>query len=530
MGRTSVGLVFRSEAVEAVTLKRTWRGVSLGRCARVNMTAETPGQAEPDDERVAQAIREALTACQVTSKDVVASVPARDALLRCFTMPLLPKAEREQAIQFEARKYIPFKIEELTWDYRVIEHRAANQLTVIFVGIRTDALARVRRWLDLAGVEPTAMEALSVSLTRAADRGTKSPPNAHICLVDIEQDVAHIVMMKDRVPYLSRDVSLSVQGESAGGTGEVAGDRRAELLLSELRLSFEFFAGEHPEASIGTVLLFGEEYTIAPWCAWFSEQLRCPVELGTLSVEVPADSPAVPLQFAGAVGLVRKGLRGADAQLDFLARPKAATRWRSFRLPKPSPEFLQFLHALWKPAAIQGGLAALCLLAGVWVGNRHVLAVQSRLTQAINTYPQGGWHPQRKTLEEFRAFQQQLEAQLTFLRATVQQRVSVAQKLDALAKMIPDGVWLEGLSYENQVRSLEPGEPSLTLRGACWLPDSERELVLIGEFVQRLKQDPGFFRGFASAQLGEILASEDPAQRYSYRTFRLNCQTQTKLF
>ena len=530
MGNTSVGLVFRSQAVEAVALKRTWRGVSLGRCARVNITAETPGQAEPDDERVAQAIREALAACQVRSKDVVASVPLRDALLRCFTMPLLPKAEWEQAIQFEARKYIPFKIEELTWAYRVIEHRAAKQLTVIFIGIRTDALARVRRWLDLAGVEPTAMEALSVSLARAASRVTKSPPDTYTCLVNIEQDVAHIVMVRDRIPYLSRDVSLSVQGESPGASGQVAGDRRAEWLLSELRLSFEFFAGEHPEASIGTVLLFGEEYTIAPWCAWLSEQLRCPVELGVLSVEVPDGSPAVPLQFAGAVGLAMKGLRIADANLDFLARPRAATRWRSFTLPKPSHESLQFLQALRKPAAIQGGLAALCLLAGTWVGNRHVLAVRSRLTQAANASPQREWNPQQKTLEEFRVFQQQLETRLAFLRATVQQRVSVAQKLDALAKTIPEGVWLEGLSYENQARAREPGQPSLTIRGACWLPDSERELALISEFVQRLKQNPGFFRGFASAQLGEILASEDPAQRYSYRTFRLNCQTQTKLF
>jgi hypothetical protein len=92
-------------------------------------------------------------------------------------------------------------------------------------------------------------------------------------------------------------------------------------------LSLEYVIHEHPSASIEKILLVGEEYTIAPWCAWLSEQLRYPVELGTLAVEGSADRSAVPLQFAVAVGLAMKGLLwGSEAKLDFLVQHKPAAR------------------------------------------------------------------------------------------------------------------------------------------------------------------------------------------------------------
>ena len=526
MAKTSVGLVLRSQAVEAVTLRRTFRGVALSRCARVHMAAEAPDQGESYDQRVIRAIREALAACQGQGKPVAVTVPARDVLLRCFTLPLLPKAEWELAVQFEARKYIPFKIEELIWDYHVIERRADKQLTVVFIGIRADALTRTQQWLREAGVEPTMVEAMSVSLARAASLGLHVKKDAFLALVDVEEDAAHITILNNQVPYLSRDVNLGVRGElPSGPDNQVQVDRRAELLVSELRLSLEYFTHEHPYASIGKVLLFGEEETIAPWCVWLSEQLRYPVELGTVSVHVPTGSPVAPLQFAAAVGLAMKNLRGADAKLDFLAKGKHTLRGQKAGAPSAVPR-AEFLRAMRKPLAIQAGLAALCLLAVAWVGHRQVIAMNAALEQTIHMKPLVGGGLEGKTLEELQAFQKQLDTRLTALRLLLTQRVSVAEKLDALAKTVPEGVWLEGLRYENRLKNLESWQTSLALRGACLLPESERELEVIGAFAKRLKQDSSFFRGFASAQLGEIAAAEDPKQQYSYRTFRLNCQTQ----
>jgi len=106
----------------------------------------------------------------------------------------------------------------------------------------------------------------------------------------------------------------------------------------------------------------------------------------------------------------------------------------------------------------------------------------------------------------------------------------VTEKLDALARALPDGVWLDGLQYQDRLERTGANQTALTLRGSCFLPDRGDGLGVINEFVQRIRQDEAFFRGFTVAQVGEIKAAEDQTQRYTYRTFRLNFQTERGVF
>ncbi len=532
MGNQSVGLVFRPEAIEAVVLTKTLRGLRLERCAKVNIVTEAQEQTGFQDQQVVQALQEALSACRASTRQVAVTMPAKDVLLRCFKLPMLPKAEWEEAVHFEVRKYIPFKVDELTWAYHVVEHRAEKRLTAVFIGIRTDALVKIQRYLSSAGIDAVGIEALSVSLARAASRGgRKLSKDGFVGVVDLEQDVAHIIIMKNSLPYLSRDVSLGVEGR-----GELLGapepqaqlDRRAELLLSELRLSLEYFTHEHADATIEKILLFGEEYAVAPWCPWLSEQLHCPVALGSLAIQVPPGNPAVPLPFASAVGLAIKSLCPTDLKLDFLLHGKSMLRRQKLNMPVHT--IAEFLRRMAKPAAIQATVAAVLLAVTAWVHHREVAVVEARLNQVILAHQQLGHGLEQKSREDLQQLQQRLKTRVAFLRSGILERISIAQKLDALAKSLPDGIWVDSISYANRLQNLDSWQPSLTLRGACLLSDVEQELVVISDFVQRIKQDPTFFHGFAGAQLGEILASEDATQRYSYRTFRLNCQTQSKMF
>ena len=532
MGIPSVGFVFRPNAIEAAVLTKTLRGLMLERCARVNIVTETPEQPGFQDQEMTQALQEALSVCQASTRQVAVTVPAKDVLLRCFKLPMLPKTEWEQAVQFEVRKYIPFKVDELTWTYHIVEHRAEKHLTVIFIGMRTEVLVKIQHYLATAGIKATGIEALSVSLARAATRGgRKLSKNGFVGVVDVEQDVAHIILMKNSLPYLSRDVSLGVEGRSellGSHEPQAQLDRRAELLLSELRLSLEYFTHEHASTTIEKILLFGEEDAVAPWCPWLSEQLHCPVELGSLAVQVPPGSLAVPLPFASAVGLAMKSLCPTDLKLDFLLHGKSTLQRQKFNMPVDTPA--EFLRRMVKPAAIQAAVAAVLLAVTAWVHHREVAAGQARLNQVILTHQQLGYGLGQKSREDLQQLQQRLKKRLTFLRSGILERVSIAQKLDVLAKTLPDGMWLDSINYANRLQNLDSWQPSLTLRGACLLPDVEQELALISDFAQRIKQDPTFFHGFAGAQLGEILANEDATRRYSYRTFRLSYQTQSKMF
>jgi Tfp pilus assembly PilM family ATPase/Tfp pilus assembly protein PilN len=523
MGRSCVGLVLRPKTVELIKAHRGFKASRVVRLVSVPI-------AGAEDADVVQAIQTALERAGVKATRLGVSVPAQEVLLRSFTMPLLPKGEWQAAVQFEARKYIPFKTQELAWGFHVVERRSAKQMAVTFVGMQTENFTQIQEWLSAAGLRSAFLEAQAVSLARLVVDPLQTPDNQFLGVVevDLQANVAHLVIAKNQVPYLARDVDLNLQREGFGSAPQ-SKDGRAEVLLGELRLSFDFFTRENPQAVIRQLVLFGEYNTVGPWASWLAEQLRCPVALGELPKDIGA-FPGLGLEHAAAVGLALRALRPHQVTIDLVARraeePTPKARLAS-AFSKARGE--ELLRGLVKPVVAQVVVALLALGILRWIGSRQVATAARQMAKTIAAFPDVGWGLQEKSEEELESLEQKLEARLALLRQVMRDRIFVTEKLDALAKALPEGVWLESLRYQDRLERGGQSPTSLTLRGACFLPESEDELRVISEFVQRIKQDEGFFRGFTTAQLSEITAMEDRAKRYSYRTFGFNCQTDRKL-
>ena len=193
----STGLVIRAQEVEVLSL----RGKTVA--SRVCMPIE--GR---EGSHIVQAIRKALAEASVETKRLAVSIPSREVLFRYFTIPQMPKQEWDAAVQFEARKYIPFKPETLVWDYRATASSSPDRLDVIFSAIPREAFSQVQELLTAADIQPTRIEPSSLSLARLLEPKKGTPSNEFVCLVDIEQDTAHLAIVKDRMPYLVRDISL----------------------------------------------------------------------------------------------------------------------------------------------------------------------------------------------------------------------------------------------------------------------------------------------------------------------------------
>ena len=181
------------------------------------------------------------------------------------------------------------------------------------------------------------------------------------------------------------------------------------------------------------------------------------------------------------------------------------------------------LKAMAKPLAIQSVVAAIGLGVLWYVVQQHVATARAQLAATKQQQHEMKWKLDTRSQEELAALQQQAQQRISTLNGLIDDRVVVTEKLDALAHALPDGIWLEGFRYDNRFLDQTRTEASLTVRGACFLPEEKNtELSVIGEFTNRVRRDPRFFNGFASAQLGEISVKEDNP-RYLYRTFKLNC-------
>lgn len=506
----AAGLVIRANTVELLAV----RGTHLVAQVRVPIQGT-------EDKHLSAAIRQAVERSGLKTNRLAVAIPTADVLVRFFFMPMLPRAERDTAIQFEARKYIPFKTESLVWAWQVVELKEAQKLEVAFTAIQRQTFQALKTVLAEAGVQPTRMEPRSLSLARLAalpkGKALASHAKEFVCLVDVEPEQAHLVIARDGVPYLTRDVVL-VEPLKEGE----AGDPKAQRVLSELRVSMDFFTREHPAATIPRVILVGDETLIGPWQPWLAEQLQCAVDVGRDLLRSRVEGE-LPLTFASAVGLVRAGHERIGRSLDFLKRS----------LSKPagtSPAELQ--SALVKEfksaqsaalAGVVGGLLVLLYLFGA----HQVAQEQRRLDTLIAARPTVGWGLEAFDQTALKPLQAQAKQQLDLLRGIVDERVGVVAKLDALARSLPDGMWITKLTFDETPDAAGKSQVSLKVSGACYLQQSGKELSAIQTFGERVKGIPAFFDGFAAATVEQI--KEQSQQQYTYRTFQLDCRSEQQL-
>ena len=543
---------FSAKAAAAVVLRRSEVQVLGVQGKTVTCRARVPFKPE-EGGPLSVPIRAALDAAGLPAgAKLPVSIQHADILFRFFTIPAVPKAECNAAVQFEARRYIPFKIESLLWDYRAVPSPAnPKRLDVIFAAMPKEPFARVQEGLSGAGVQATRIEPSHVSLARLADL-SGAAGGEFVCIVDIDEDAAHLAIVKRRMPYLTRDISLLPSAETppvaewASPVGGEVGtplsslpppvqemDSRAKRLLSELSVSMDFFMRENPSTTIANVWLCGDESLIGPWCGWLAEQLRCSVQLARplLQPHVPDD---VPLSFASAVGLLAGVSEHSEESIDLLRGSAKPTAPRTVAAPVAMSVGAlqeQAIALLKTPRTLMAACVAVGLLAGLWL--LESMAVNERQRELAGLRSQeiaSGLGLERMDQQALDDLRQRLDAQAAVIKRIIDGRASVATKLDGLARSLPDGVWITGLNFNNEFAQSGESQPRLMLSGSCFLGDAGKELAAIQRFETQLKQHEPFFNGFVSAQLNEITAQKKPQPPFtSYRTFLVNCAGRRRL-
>ena len=526
LSKTSAGLVIRARAIECLVMDGK----------RVVSTAQVPIEGE-EPRHLTEALQQVLAQAGLKARRLAVSVENPGVLFRSFTLPVLPKPEWDAAVQFEARRYIPFKTEALIWDYHAVLSSATKRIEVVFAAIPREVFGVLQEALAAAGVHPAVIEPRSLSLARLVAPAKGGSSTDAVCLVDVEPDVAHLAIVKDGLPHLTRDISLlprrtdlPAPDPSGAGQPPAPADQRAEQLLSELNVSIDFFVREYPSTRMSRVVLFGETALIKPWCQRLTGRLACPVESGD-GLLAERGLGALEPSFASAAGLLQERRAGGGAALDFLKRSLAQAHAPPRPLVAGKTLAARLVNSL-NPLQLAGcGALVIGCLVLFWVaGSLRVGAARRHLQALVASRQDVASELSGLSGDALVPINAQATAQLALLRQVMDRRVSMAAKLDALAHALPDGVWLTGLTFED---ALDPetgmGRPHLLIQGACLLGDSGKELQAIQAFEQQVQQDPRFLEGFSAAQLDQISVEPNPLHQYTYRTFQLNCASGRQL-
>lgn len=167
----AAGLEIGTNALKVVELK-SGKPPSLSALA---MRPMPPGLIQEDQildmPGLAGEIRALFEEAGISKKHVVASVGNRQAITRNIQVPKMTMQELDEAIKWEAERYIPFPIDEVVLDYYVLDHpediEDGGQLEVVIAAARLDMVNQQLELLKQAGLEPVVMDIKPFCLLRS---------------------------------------------------------------------------------------------------------------------------------------------------------------------------------------------------------------------------------------------------------------------------------------------------------------------------------------------------------------------------
>jgi len=346
--RSSIGLDIGSHTLKAVEVAPSGgshRVVRLG-VAPTPAGAVTDGAASGAD-TLSAAIRDLLSSAGIRGNRVVTALGGEAVIVRELKLPQMPDAELEQAVAYEAERYLPYGVREVSRDYQVLgKAPEEGQLEILLVAARKEVVNRQLAALQQTGLSASILDVAPFSMLRSV--GHRNGDNSAIVYVDLGAESSDILIIEGDRLRLARNIStggnaitkaiadaLSLEMAAA----QTLKEDRAQLLLdgqqpedqtivhlhdaimpiinsifTEVRRSLDYYQTRSRGQTIARVVLTGGTAKLRNLAPFLSEELGLPVEVGNPFANFGTEA-ALPQEYltdiapmmAVAVGLALRG-------------------------------------------------------------------------------------------------------------------------------------------------------------------------------------------------------------------------------
>jgi type IV pilus assembly protein PilM len=211
----SIGLDIGSSAIKLVQLQDTKSGTALYKAGSAPTPRESvKGGVVVDPLAVAKAIESLLEALQVESGTVTAGVAGPTVVVREVPLPVMSDRQLRKSIQWEARNYISFPVEDSIVEFEVLERPPAgegSQMRVMLVAAPRDMVDSQVEAVELAGLDPAAVEIQPFAMMRGilATDGLATEEGDTTAVLGIGAAYTDITIMKDGMFVLTRMIPIA---------------------------------------------------------------------------------------------------------------------------------------------------------------------------------------------------------------------------------------------------------------------------------------------------------------------------------
>ena len=312
-----VGLDVGTASVKGLHLHRAGDRIEVVQTER----AEIPPGSKADQR--SNAVRKVLERLNYREVPLVASVGGPGTVLRRVSLPKMTPQELRSAFAFEAERYIPFKMDEVFFDFSILAERSGGQMDVLLAAARRELVNDLLELLAPCDVTPLAVDLEMVALTNAWI-GSSQAENGVTALLHIDGMGTVLDFIRDSQLEFAREISVGgsafTQAVAAGLHLEVPEAERLkcrpegretevraamqpawEEWLSQCRVSFDFYEHQFGHR-VERLVLSGGAARMSGFKDWIQQEAS---GLPTKVWDPMGNDPS----FAIAMGLALRGVQ-----------------------------------------------------------------------------------------------------------------------------------------------------------------------------------------------------------------------------
>lgn len=435
-----------------------------------------PGAEEkvPEEVKLVALLKEEFRKNRIDSHEVALALSGKDIIVRTFEMPILPAEELKTAIVFEAKKHIPFKIEELVSDSQFRLDKKSRRYSVVFTAVRRQLLENYLSVFNQLNMKVVSLEYSAFSLLRIARLSGILHP-AVVALISVgcfEGDEINFSVLENGFVLFSRDITFADTSQEEGGNS-LDNSMILEKLKTELRISLDFYHRKFQNKLINELIFLApQEYKdeLNGFSREFGLNMQLIEPKRVLHKQMPFS-----LGFFKAYSVSLYKTIKMPQTLDLLAA-------RSTSLTKSQPKG-EDLRAFFSDITLDFRLLVLgvllCLVVWGW-GLKKVLPLQQQIAEIISLRPSVSSVHSEAELDEINSILGNSRKKLSTLEALVKNQLYLNEVFDTIPRIVPEGITLTTLKFQ---------EGKLIVEGFAYQADSRRELDLINLFYSNFKNN-----------------------------------------
>lgn len=290
------------------------------------------------DEAVSLYLHALLEKMQPKTKKVHIAMPAYTGLIALVDFPSMSETEMNEAVQFEAHKYVPMALDDVALSWDIVGKRSSGDdgevMEVLLVAALKKEVARYQGYISMENLEMNLLEIETFSIVRSL---IEKAPGAKL-LIDLGSRATNIILTENGTVKLGRNIDTGGKDmtRTLAETMDVSRDRAEDLkksgkdflnqptsmvvfpslqiIVSEALRVIESHESKHPESKVSEVILSGGSARLAGLPEYLTKLLNRPVSIGHPWFKIQSTEKQQAIihetgsSFAVAIGLALGGI------------------------------------------------------------------------------------------------------------------------------------------------------------------------------------------------------------------------------